>query len=218
MKTEAENRGYWYWTWDEGTPPPSKTTISIAFSGYSDVLEAIEQSKHVKDQLVGTKYIAIGGGNANGAFTKSKVEALTREINTGAFTGYDGIAYDIEEGDPNLEEVFAESFQAARTNGLQVLVTVSHSAPYGISDAAKLMTSFFTNENINILSPQLYTSGNENENNYQTSHGVCWSEYKDCKAAVVPSIVEASLYESAKQYFLNDGVTLEGYIQWTQTS
>jgi len=97
-----------------------------------------------------------------------------------------------------------------------VLVTVSHSAPYGIADAQELMNSFFADPNIDILSPQLYTEGTEIMNDYSISHGVKWQQYADCRATIVPSIVKGTLYEGAKTYFANEQVTLQGYIQWSQ--
>ncbi len=95
-------------------------------------------------------------------------------------------------------------------------VTVSHSAPYGISDGATLMQSFFENSNIDYLSPQLYTTGYETQNDYAISQGVQWKSYATVKAAIVPSIVEASMYADAQTYFANVGVTLKGFVQWAQ--
>jgi hypothetical protein len=86
----------------------------------------------------------------------------------------------------------------------------------GIPDAATLMRSFFPNKNIDYISPQLYESGEEGSNSYVTGAGVQWTEYAACKAAVIPSIVQASYYNSAKSYFAGKGVTTKGYIQWKQ--
>jgi len=97
-----------------------------------------------------------------------------------------------------------------------VLVTISHSAPYGIGDAGTLMRSFFGDGNIDIISPQLYTSGTEGSNDYTTSGGVAWSEYRGAKARIAPSIVRTSLYQSAHQYFQTQGINISGYVQWAQ--
>jgi hypothetical protein len=99
---------------------------------------------------------------------------------------------------------------------MQVLVTVSHSAPYGIGDAASLMRSFFSNPNIDYISPQLYTSGEEGGNDYGTVAGVQWWEYKQAKAAIVPSIVASYMYNDAQNYFSSQGVYTQGYVQWRQ--
>ena len=79
------------------------------------------------------------------------------------------------------------------------------------------MRSFFPNSDINYLSPQLYSSGYETSNQYDTIAGVQWYEYASAKAAVIPSIVTSSLYSSAESYFRSQGVTIQGYIQWSQT-
>jgi LysM repeat protein len=216
LQPEADNMGYWDWTYS-ASMPPSNTTMSLAFSGEIDVDKVISNANRVLASLVGDKYICFGGGNDTGAFTGEHLHAITDAINEGKFSDYDGIAYDIEEGKCGLEDDFKASFQAAKEKGFKVLVTVSHSAPYGISDAPQLMNSFFDNENIDFISPQLYSKAIEPVNEYTISGGVQWSEYANCKASVIPSIVISSLYASAQEYFLTQGVTLEGYIQWRQT-
>ncbi len=213
----AEIIGFWWWTWSNTVTPPTGTNLSIAFSGYVDPAEALSNSEPIKSSLQGSKYIALGGGNDKGAWTEAALTDITNAINAGDFAGYDGIAYDVEEGESGLETAFEDSFAAAKANGYQVLVTVSHSAPYGFSDAATLMHSFFADPNIDYLSPQLYTTGTETSNDYATSDGVAWSEYATAKAAIVPSIVQASLYADAQIYFETQGVSLNGFIQWSQT-
>lgn len=125
------------------------------------------------------------------------------------------------------------------------MVTISNSAPYGVSDGASLMRGFFPNSDIDYLSPQLYgkraqrckriiwsllliiiyiiyntciETGNESSNSYVTGKGVQWTEYASAKAAVIPSIVKASYYSDAKSYFKSKGVTTFGYVQWQQGS
>ena len=66
------------------------------------------------------------------------------------------------------------------------------------------------------MSPQLYSTGYETVNDY-TAVGTPWSSYATTKAAVVPSIVAASYYADAVTYFAKQGVTLQGYVQWSQT-
>ena len=83
-------------------------------------------------------------------------------------------------------------------------------------NAQAQMRAFFGDSNIDILSPQLYTNGEEPENNYNTSQGVAWSDYENVAPEICPAIVKASYYASAVEYFRNDGVTLGGFIQWSQ--
>lgn len=209
--------GFWRWTWSNSCTPPDGANLAIAFSGWSDPATALEDSVHVKNSLACRKYISLGGGNANGAFTSASLAALTDAINAGTFAGYDGIAYDVEEGDSGLGLMFRHSFAAAKANGFKVLVTISHSAPYGISDANTLMHSFFADANIDYLSPQLYTSGNERANDYATSGCVSWPQFAIAQAAIVPSIVSADMYPDAQVYFQEMGVPVAGFIQWSQT-
>jgi hypothetical protein len=139
-------------------------------------------------------------------------------INAGKFGAYHGIVFDVEEGDSGLASAFAKCFQSCQNHNLRVMVTVSHSAPYGISDAASLMDSIFHDKNVNFLSPQLYTSGEEGGNDFQTTAGVQWSSYAswNTKAAVIPSIVKASYYGDAAGYLGTQGVNTQGFVQWSQ--
>ncbi len=206
--------GYWDRTW-EPSGAPAGTSLGIAFSGWTNPVTACEESAKVKDHLVGEKYISIGGGNENGALSNVNINEVISAINGGQFSGYDGIAFDVEECvNEGMSLVLSSAFKTAKENGFKVLVTVSHAAPYGCVDAKALMESFFSDENIDILSPQLYTTGEETKNDYTENMGVTWGEYAQAKAAVVPSIVQADLYQDAEEYFKGKGVSLQGFIQW----
>ncbi|MCX4029669.1 LysM peptidoglycan-binding domain-containing protein [Endozoicomonas sp. SM1973] len=215
-KTVASTVGYYDWTWSP-TSPTADANLGIAFSGWVDPQQALSDSNNVYNDLAGKKYISLGGGNDNGSWTNSSLSEVTSAINNSDFSQYDGIVYDIEVGDSGLETSFKQSFQAAKKNNLSVLVTVSHSAPYGISDASTLMQSFFNSNNIDILSPQLYTTGNETENDYAISQGVQWSQYAEAKPEIVVSIVKADMYQSAVQYFSKVNVNLKGYLVWAKS-
>lgn len=217
----ATYMGYWLWTYSSGNSLPG-ANIGIAFSGWADVDTALSDSAAKLGQLVGKKFLCIGGGNSNGAFTSTVLTNLNAAIMVGKLSGYDGIAYDVEVGDCGLAAAFSASFATARNAGLEVLVTISHSAPYGISDRSELMSTFFADTNINYLSPQLYTTGKEATNDYTTTGGVTWELYKGAKPAIIPSLVSASYYNSAELgkdaviFFSEQGVCIEGYIQWSQ--
>lgn len=219
LSPTAKNMGYWDWTWSQGECPQN-ANLSIAFSGWIDVEHVLESSKISQSNLVGTKYLSFGGGNDNGKFSADRLNKITNAIAAGQLEGYNGVAYDVECGDSGLADDFAISFQAAKSRGLKVLVTVSHSAPYGIHDADVLMSRFFADDNIDILSPQLYQTGEELTNDYDLTSGTTttWGDYATSKAAVILSIVDASFYYSALEYFEGQGVELDGYIQWKQTS
>lgn len=207
--------GYYAWTW-QSTPGLSDATMSVAFSGWTDVQNALSDSGNVYDSLKGTKYISFGGGNANGRFSLAGIAGIDAAISGGLLSGYSGIVYDVEEGDSGLAAAFANSFSLAKSFGFSVVVTVSHSAPYGIADAHTLMGTFLSSPNIDYISPQLYTSGTEASNDYDISSGYGWDNYRNSNPAVVVSIVRASYYDDAVGYFNNIGVPLSGYIQWEQ--
>jgi hypothetical protein len=115
----TEIAGYWWWTWGSSTSAPPGTTLGnflllynhisfalgIAFNGYSDPSKALKESSSLKSKLPGLKFISVGGGDADGRFTSTIVKSITSSINAGSFAGYNGIAYDIEEGDSGLSDV-----------------------------------------------------------------------------------------------------------------
>lgn len=205
--------GYWDKTWSPGVGP-SGTTLGVAFSGYADVQLALQNGRQVINHLEGEKYISIGGGaKSTGSITAAVLQAIIAGMQNRIFIGYQGIAFDVEVGDAGLESQYEEAFAAVKAGGLKVLVTVSHSEPYGIHDAKTLMKSFIASSNIDILSPQLYSSGSEKQNDY-TAVGTPWSAFAASTALIAPSIVAASYYSSAVNYFATHGVKLAGFIQW----
>jgi hypothetical protein len=216
--SDPANRGVWWWTWTGGNVAGlNNLNMAIAFSGWTNPDQAKGESNTIKNQLPGRKFISLGGGNANGAWTAADCSRVQSDCTSGGFAGYNGIAFDIEEGDNGLASPFAAAFRACKASGLVVLVTVSHSAPYGVGDAATLMRSFFTNSDIDIISPQLYTSGSETGNDWATTAGVQWTEYAAFRGEVIPSIVTGTYWPDAESQFAKAGVRITGYIQWSQT-
>ena len=209
-------RGYWHWTYHQSTEP-SNTNLSIAFFGSVDPATAIQQSLNVKQDMLGEQYICLGGGNSHGKWTSDAIEKIVAAVRAKDFAGYDGLALDIEVGASHLEEEFAQLFAVAQANDLDVLVTVSHSDPFGVGDKSTLMESFFGNSDIDYISPQLYTTGKETANDYDAV-GIPFSDYARSIAPVIPSIVRAEFYEDAVKYFKAQGVGLAGYIQWQQNA
>jgi len=210
--------GIWYWTWSSSVVPPPSTNLGITFSGYADPATALTNSQPFFSQLPGTKIMSLGGGNAAGSWTAARLTAVIGYVNSGKFDAYSGISFDIEEGDAGLGSLFSTVFAATKARGKTVIVTTSHSAPYGIPDAAVLMHQFFGDSNIDLMSPQLYTSGSETANDFSESGGIAWSEYVGCKAKLIPSIVTAAMYGTAQQFFQTKGITTYGYIQWQQSN
>ena len=212
-----EMKGFWNWTWKDSSAPIN-STMSIAFSGWTDPVTALQESDKIKDKLIGETYISFGGGNENGHFNSSSLDKIITAINDGKFSGYDGISFDVEEGEQGLANKFKQAFATAKNNNFKVLVTVSHSAPYGIPDAKELMDAFFADSNIDYLSPQLYTTGTETENDFTEDPAVTWKDYLRAKAAIIPSIVQSEMYQNAKDFFNEQGINLQGFIQWSQVN
>ena len=151
--------------------------------------------------------------------------------------GFHGVCFDIEmtKGEKELAEAFEKAFAACRSAGLLVLVTTSHSAPYAASsDNAKelLVDSWVASKNIDIFSPQLYTSGTEaapefdeapchvghtgwRQGNQPKHPSKCsWERLKPMRAKWIPSISVADHYPEVKQFFAEKGIKTEGFIQW----
>lgn len=207
--------GIWWWTWTASsvTGLDSRTNLGIAFSGWTDISKAIAESNTKRAELPGMKFISLGGGNGNGHWSSEAINRAKTACMNQQFIGFDGVAFDIEEGDPGLD--FKECFSTCKAKGYKVLVTVSHSAPYGVADAARLMDELFRDQNIDILSPQLYTSGQETENDFATTAGIEWPRYAQSSAAIVPSIVAGNMYPQAQSQFRSFGVKTQGWIQWS---
>merc|ERR1711976_891930 len=110
-------------------------------------------------------------------------------INSGQLSKYQGIALDVEECmETGLASSFLAATAAAKSKGMETMVTISHSAPYGCSDKRDLMHAIFADINTDYLGPQLYTSGAESEPDF-VYDGVSWEEYASYKGRIIPSIV-----------------------------
>jgi len=212
--TNAQIRGIWYWTWSSNVQV-GDSNLGVAFSGWVDPDQAISDSSRIINNLPGEKYIALGGGNGNGRWSATVLQKVSDYCSGGKFSGYQGVAFDIEEGDAGLASAFANAFSSCKSGGYKVLVTVSHSSPYGITDAGSLMASFFSGGNVDYFSPQLYSSGTEATNDYSDAT-VSWSQYSGTN--FIPSIVTGSYFSDAQSFFSSKGIHCSGYVQWSQTA
>ena len=194
---------------------PSNTNLCICFSGSSVISNALNKCANVVNQMPGKRYISLGGVNDNGRWTVSALVKLLSAISRNLLSDYEGIAYYLAEGDAGLSSVFAASFRAAKAKKLSILVSFSHSQSNGIRDGSLLIERFLASENIDYISPQLYTSGAETSNDF-TTNGIPWSLYAHSKAKIVPSVIKSGYYSKALSYFSQYGISLAGYIQWSQ--
>lgn len=214
--------GYFHWTWtDAGLNPMDdpNVTFSIAYSGFANIQDALPQSDNIFARLQQEKYLSVGGSGPNGYWNTSTISALDSAISDGSLGAYQGIVYHIAHGDEGLATRFGDSFSTAKSNGLDVIVTVSHSGPWGFVDAFALMESFFVNSNIDAISPMLLNVGDETSNDYTESVGISWLNYRNSIPAIVPTLVRGgSHYVDARTFFHNlYNITIQGYIKWSQT-
>mmetsp|Transcript_12623 Transcript_12623/g.25746 ORF Transcript_12623/g.25746 Transcript_12623/m.25746 type:complete len:114 (-) Transcript_12623:34-375(-) len=110
--------------------------------------------------------------------------------------------------------------------GMEVIITTSHSAPYQTDDASvavDLVKSWCNSENVDYLSPQLYSSGMEgspelDETSSCINAGCTWELYKPevCNANFAPSIVDETHLEASINFFKQYGIEFAGYLVWAQ--
>ena len=133
---------------------------------------------------------------------------------------FGGVCFDVEETHHEAEMIPAmqAAFASCKEAGLRVMVTTSHSAPYRYDSNPRLVVdSWRENPNIDILSPQLYTSTREKSPDFTASSGVGWSSWRGARAQILPSLVDGSHYAASVSFFALQGITLGGYIQWKET-
>ena len=178
----------------------------------------------------GAQYLSLGGGaNApdwevgpmlNDFVDGSAPIAALKEA------GFAGVCFDIEgtKGGQELIDGFESAFAVLRKNGLDVMITTSHSAPYGAnSDDIRIamVKSWAKSSNVGYLSPQLYTSGGEGTPQLDALMGelgdIPWDLYKGAKAKFVPSIVGKGQVAAVKKFFEGEvGVKVDGFVTWGQ--
>lgn len=201
----------------------SNTNFTVAFSGYMEPGTSqdtfsdptcLGQANGIYDLMVGDKYVSLGGGTLS--WTPEAIEKDIVAIKNNEFKNYQGLCFDIEVGDSGLN--FENLFQAAKDVGLKVLVTISHTAPYGISDANKLMQDFFNSENIDYISPQMYTNDFGTTNEYVPNNAVSWAQFityytsrKNVNLSIIPSIFSNQVKNGTYDLY-NTGGTNEGLV------
>jgi len=198
----------------------------VAFTGLNDVDQAIAGYTH--PALVGTKWISLGGGNSAGIIN---VQILEKIATTGPkikAAGYEGVMFDVEEvygSHGDIVPAFQKTFANLKGEGLLVGVTTSHSAPYWCytaEDAIEIVKAWVADDNIDVISPQLYTSGYErapmfDETGLCVQQGCTWDLYKGFKGKFAPSICTAGQYGAVQSYFSSKyGIECEGFFEWSQ--
>ena len=226
--------GYYSWNWGKGSSPKGANN-GVAFTGLINVRRAIAGYPRTGahswccPELEGTAWISLGGGNAAGEFTAQSLVAIASKSNTSAIVAanYSGVMFDVEEvvgPAATMVPLFAEAFAACKAAGLAVGVTTSHSAPYQTdspADAVALVKAWAADASIDILSPQLYSSGSEAAPEFDETAsckdaGCTWELYVGAKAAFAPSIVEPSQLDAVTAYFTAKKIRTVGFFEWKQ--
>ena len=173
----------------------------------------------------GVKFLMLGGANMAGTMSAMRFDALSMDgvLEKIRAAGFQGVGFDIEMtiGEDDLVVAQERAFAACKEAGLLVLVTTSHSAPYAAgSDTSKmaLVDSWAKDDNIDIFSPQLYTSGNEDKPEFDITpcpkDACTYERIANMKAKWVPSVHSASQYPEVKAFFDQKGIQTAGYLIW----
>jgi chitinase len=170
-----------------------------------------------KDSL---NLLSYGGGNEYGAWSLAAVQAVADSSNLDAVIAlkYDGIVIDAEvyaSGQTVTVAQWNDMFVAIKAKGLLLIVTISHFSPYGMPNGNELVADWLLNPLIDYLSPQLYTTGTEPQNDW-VGFSQAWVT---ASTPIAPSIVQASYYDqlgsnSVTAYLPN----AKGYLVWSNTS
>ena len=153
----------------------------------------------------GLQFISLGGSNAAGAFSNETLHGAgftPKGLASVKAAGFSGICFDVEvtEGSADaLAPALEAAFLACKKAGMLVMVTTSHTAPYAAAtDHTKrlLVDSWVKSKNIDIFSPQLYTSGYEPAPQFELTPCLptdtlfdsrcSWERLKPMKAAPAP--------------------------------
>jgi hypothetical protein len=172
----------------------------------------------------GLQFLSVGGANRNGLINAQRLEDYSTSEGLGEIkaAGFEGVCFDVEstEGEEELVAALERAFAACKRAGLLVMVTTSHTAPYAAaSDASKplMVDSWVKSNDIDIFSPQLYTSGREGKPEYDETpcaSGCSYDRLKKMKARWVPSVANPSHYPAVKDFLNGMGIQSHGYLQW----
>jgi len=224
-------KGYYSWSWANGDAGPQGSNASCYFNGWNTVSQALAEWSSQTSPLQGEKYFSIGGGNQNGVLSAAILHQFIQDIDQVKSHGFDAVMFDIEKvtgAASDMNPIFANAFQAVQDAGMKVGITVSHSAPYDCDtpqDAVDFMQAFVADTNVDLMSPQLYTSGWESSPDFAVT-GSCaaagcnWDIYQHMHSGMkfAPSIANADQYEAVEAHFTGLGLPTHGYFQWQQTS
>ena len=206
--------GYWMWTWDGegGGNPPTICDIGIRFGGESPKLAIDTHINMVSSLTSREKFLNLGGGLETGIWQLSDFAYINSNLSNIKSKGWTGLCFDIEVCPPSISFVnaFADCFAKCKAARLKVLVTMSHTVPYGCQTGSgqgmDLVNAWIKDHNIDYLSPQLYTEGH-------TLEPTDLSMFSNASAKIIPSIP----YDSDWSKIQNLGIIPAGYLSWLRT-
>ena len=124
----------------------------------------------------GVQFVSIGGADGAGTLSAAKLQTIWEGgAEAARDAGFHGVCFDVEStsGEEDLVVAFERAFAALKKAKMLVMVTTSHSAPYAASsEKAKdlIVKSWIKSKNIDIFSPQLYTTGTESSPDFAQAH------------------------------------------------
>jgi len=217
--------GYYAPTWGMASVGQDDANVGVAFSGWNDITTALSESQGL--ELKGTQYLSLGGSSEQGTFTPETVRQMGEECADVKDAGYEGVCFDVEvtRGGKALLDELETAYEKCKAAGLIVMVTTSHTAPTGVSLGKmreKLIEHWVKSKNIDIISPQLYTWGGEEEPEYDQTwpcadqgFNCTWDAYRGSYAKFMPSLVEYDgHYSKVEKFFKKVNIKVDGYFQW----
>ena len=205
-------RGYYKWTWSSNQIPEGSWDIGILFGGESP-RAAIDTNINSAYKITsGKKFLNLGGGLDSGIWNIGDFDYINQKLSEIKKAGWEGVCYDVEVCPPNVSfvDAFKNSFAKCKQEGLQVLVTMSHTNPYkcqtGAGQGMDMVKSWMSDSNIDYISPQLYSSGDDLEPSDLTM-------FKSIENKIIPSIPDVPDWNGLNT---KTGINNAGYIIWKQ--
>ncbi len=206
-------RGYYKFAWEGTSVPLGDWDFGIWFGGEVPKL-AIDQNINKAKFLNGNKKLLnLGGGDPKtGSWNLSDFDYINSKLSAIKSAGWDGLCFDVEICPPDISfvEAFKNCFAKCKKAGLIVFVTMSHLVPYacktGAGQGTDLVNASIADPNVDYISPQLYTKGDELE-------ASDLSGFASVKHKMLPSIpTESDWVDFDKKVNL----VCPGYIIWMQ--
>jgi hypothetical protein len=203
----------------------------LGFYGFSD---PDQQMLHAGSPQTGKMSMPVFGGAGGSApnlidpgfdpgfWSPSCITRYTSELFMKLYAdGWRGVCFDFEEGGVGVDvalgdltvEMIINMCKRAKTAGLKVMITTSHTAPYGFPLGVDGFTSHWTrswieSSYVDFFSPQMYTSGTVYEPDM--SPGTTVYMINNSMAELVPSIPGSMDATLMKAEFSNS----KGYVVW----